>query len=132
MSARTCRASTWQQNGALARECGLEMLVEDVEVESLIPAEIVNKEYQTMKDSEIAEDALKSIGSSLDASMSEKLLKAREENKVLRYRFSSTWRLGRPSVTWWLLTTSTRSSASGTTRTCAASAPSATRIRPSL
>jgi len=69
----------------LARLLNLEVNIEDVEVESLAPAEVMEKEYpsdvDTMNES-IVED-LKSI----DGEMLERLKKAESDDKVLRYKF---------------------------------------------
>lgn len=69
----------------LARLLNLEVNFDDVEVESLIPSEIMDKEYLGDRDAmnaQILED-LKSI----DESMLERLNNAKSEDNVLRYKF---------------------------------------------
>lgn len=70
----------------LARDLGLDVSVEDVEVESLITDEIRNKKYVGTKeeiDAAIIDDL-----KSLDASMLERYRAAKEKNELLRYKFS--------------------------------------------
>jgi aspartokinase/homoserine dehydrogenase 1 len=69
----------------LAREAGLDISVEDVEIESIIPDEIINKKYEGTKeerDAAILEDL-----KALDAPMLERYRAAKAEDKLLRYKF---------------------------------------------
>ena len=69
----------------LARELGMDVSVEDVEVESLIPDEIKNKEYAGTKeeiDAAIIEDLR-----ALDAPMLERYREAMGKGESLRYKF---------------------------------------------
>jgi len=69
----------------LARLLGMDVNLEDVEVESLVPAEIEKKEYpgQRLAMNEIIVEDLKSI----DALMLERLEAAKTNDCVLRYKF---------------------------------------------
>ncbi len=69
----------------LARELGLNLSVEDVEVESLIPVEIRDKEYNGSK-SEVRAAVLEDI-KALDSPMLERYKEAIAEGKLLRYKF---------------------------------------------
>jgi aspartokinase/homoserine dehydrogenase 1 len=69
----------------LARELGMDVSVEDVEVESLIPDEIRNREYvgtKEEKDAAIVEDL-----KALDATMLERYREAMSGGENLRYKF---------------------------------------------
>ena len=73
---------------ALARECGVSMSVEDVEIEGLLPKEIAEKTYpEGTKYPEITEDVLATMGTSLDEPMAKMLAEAQKDDKVLRYAF---------------------------------------------
>lgn len=69
----------------LARELGMNLSVEDVEVESLIPIEIRNKEYNGSK-SDIRAAVLEDL-KALDSPMLERYKEAASEGKLLRYKF---------------------------------------------
>jgi len=69
----------------LARELGLDVSAEDVEVESLLPEEIQNKKYAGTTDEFRA--ALLEDLKSLDAPMMKRYEEAAAEDKVLRYKF---------------------------------------------
>lgn len=69
----------------LARELGLNLSVEDVEVESLIPVEIRDKEYNGSK-SEVRAAVLKDL-KALDSPMLERYKDAIAGGKLLRYKF---------------------------------------------
>lgn len=69
----------------LARELGLDVSYEDVEVESLLPDDILNKNYEGTKE-EIDAAILEDI-KVLDGPMMERYKKAAAEDKVLRYKF---------------------------------------------
>eukprot|EP00571_Detonula_confervacea_P013409 CAMPEP_0172304554 /NCGR_PEP_ID=MMETSP1058-20130122/5948_1 /TAXON_ID=83371 /ORGANISM="Detonula confervacea, Strain CCMP 353" /LENGTH=985 /DNA_ID=CAMNT_0013015829 /DNA_START=160 /DNA_END=3117 /DNA_ORIENTATION=+ len=69
----------------LARELGMDVSLEDVEVESLLPDEIVNKEYTGSKE-EVSAAILEDL-KALDAPMLERYREAAAENKRLRYKF---------------------------------------------
>lgn len=69
----------------LARELGMDVSVEDIEVESLIPDEIRNKEYTGTKeevDAAIIDDL-----KALDAPMLERYREAMSRGECLRYKF---------------------------------------------
>lgn len=69
----------------LAREAGLDVSMEDVEVESIIPDEIINKEYAGSKD-EVNAALLEDL-KALDGPMLERYTEAIADDKVLRYKF---------------------------------------------
>jgi len=69
----------------LARELGLDVSAEDVEVESLLPDEILNKNYEGDRE-EVHAAILEDI-KALDAPMLERYRQAAAENKRLRYKF---------------------------------------------
>jgi len=69
----------------LARELGLDVEVGDVEVESLLPEDIQNKEYTGTKE-EVHAAILEDL-KALDGPMLERYKEAAAENKVLRYKF---------------------------------------------
>ncbi|KAL9189136.1 hypothetical protein ACHAXT_011626 [Thalassiosira profunda] len=69
----------------LARELGMDVSVEDVEVESLVPDEIRNKEYDGT-DEEVQEAILTDL-EALDEPMLERYRAAAAEDKLLRYKF---------------------------------------------
>lgn len=69
----------------LARGLGLEVNIGDVEVESLIPDEIINKEYTGDRD-EVTAALLEDI-KCVDESMLERLKAAEAEEGALRYKF---------------------------------------------
>lgn len=77
----------------LARGLGLEVNLDDVEVESLIPEEIINKEYTGDKDA-VTEAILEDI-KCVDAEMLERLKVAEAEDSVLRYKFVIDWATGK-------------------------------------
>jgi aspartokinase/homoserine dehydrogenase 1 len=70
----------------LARQLGLEVNIEDVEVESLIPQDIIDKEYPGDKDA-VANAVLEDIKQGVDESMLERLKAAEAEGMNLRYKF---------------------------------------------
>ena len=68
----------------LARELGMDVSLDDVEVESLLPDEITNKEYSGSNiNAAILEDM-----KALDASMLKRYKDAAAEDKKLRYKFT--------------------------------------------
>ena len=69
----------------LARELGMNLSVEDVEVESLIPVEICNKEYNGSKME--ARNAILHDLNALDSSMLARYKAAVADGKLLRYKF---------------------------------------------
>mmetsp|Transcript_39217 Transcript_39217/g.94377 ORF Transcript_39217/g.94377 Transcript_39217/m.94377 type:complete len:1007 (-) Transcript_39217:293-3313(-) len=69
----------------LAREVGLDVSLEDVEVESLIPDEIRNKEYSGSTE-EVNEAILEDL-KALDGPMLERYTEAKSEGRALRYKF---------------------------------------------
>jgi aspartokinase/homoserine dehydrogenase 1 len=70
----------------LARQLGLDVEVADVEVESLIPEDIMNKDYSGVDACDLNSAILEDLKSS-DASMLERLKAAEAKDCVLRYRF---------------------------------------------
>lgn len=70
----------------LARELGMDVSVEDVEVESLLTDEILNRKYEGST-SEVHEAILEDM-KELDGPMLERFRAARAEDKVLRYKFA--------------------------------------------
>jgi bifunctional aspartokinase / homoserine dehydrogenase 1 len=77
----------------LARQVGLNVNMEDVEVESLIPDDIIDKEY-TGDVAEIRAQMLEDI-KCVDASMLERLKAAEASDLVLRYKFKIDTETGR-------------------------------------
>jgi aspartokinase/homoserine dehydrogenase 1 len=77
----------------LARTLGLEVNMEDVEVESLLPPGMLTKDYKSGSDGEKVNDkdtilnAMIADLSQMDAGIQERLDAAQAENKVLRYKF---------------------------------------------
>mmetsp|Transcript_19662 Transcript_19662/g.42756 ORF Transcript_19662/g.42756 Transcript_19662/m.42756 type:complete len:989 (+) Transcript_19662:214-3180(+) len=69
----------------LARELGLDISVDDVEVESLLPDDIINKEYTGSRE-EVHAAILEDI-KALDGPMLERYRAATAEDKALRYKF---------------------------------------------
>jgi len=69
----------------LARELGLNISVEDVEVESLLPEELRNKEYTGTKE-EVNAAILEDL-KSLDEPMMERWKEAKSDDRLLRYKF---------------------------------------------
>lgn len=69
----------------LARQIGLDINLEDVEIESLLPDEIMNKEYTG--DQEEVEAAILEDIKVVDANMLERKKIADADDKVLRYKF---------------------------------------------
>lgn len=69
----------------LARELGLDVSVEDVEVESLLPENIQNKEYEGTRE-EVHAAILEDL-KALDGPMLERYREAAAEGKLLRYKF---------------------------------------------
>ena len=83
----------------LARECGLELSIEDVAIEGLIPQDLATKSFpDDMKATEVTQEVLKVMGSSLDEAMAEKLKEAKAEDKVLRYSMTVDVEKGTASV----------------------------------
>lgn len=72
---------TAQKVVILARQAGLDVSLEDVEVENILDEGILSNEYET------DEELLKDIGAKMDGLMLERLKAARKENKRLRYKF---------------------------------------------
>uniref|UniRef100_A0A7S1ZRK1 Homoserine dehydrogenase n=1 Tax=Trieres chinensis TaxID=1514140 RepID=A0A7S1ZRK1_TRICV len=70
----------------LARKLGMMIELEDVEIESLIPAEMSSKERTGTRD-EINESLLKDMEECVDGPMLEKFQAALAEKKRLRYKF---------------------------------------------
>jgi aspartokinase/homoserine dehydrogenase 1 len=71
----------------LARQLGLDVEVADVEVESLIPEDIMNKAYTGVDSSDLNVAILEDL-KSLDAPMLERLKAAEAKDCVLRYKFT--------------------------------------------
>lgn len=71
----------------LARQLGLDVEVADVEVESLIPEDIMNKAYTGVDPSDLNVAILEDL-KSLDAPMLERLKAAEAKDCVLRYKFT--------------------------------------------
>ena len=71
----------------LARQMGLDVEVADVEVESLIPEDIINKDYSDVDDLDLNLAILEDI-KYLDAPMLERLKAAEAKDCVLRYKFT--------------------------------------------
>lgn len=69
----------------LARELGLDVSVEDLEVESLLPVAIQNKEYTGTRE-EVHTAILEDL-KTLDGPMLERYREAAAEDKLLRYKF---------------------------------------------
>lgn len=69
----------------LARELGLDVLMEDVEVESLIPEDMLNKEYEGSRD-EVRAALIEDL-KSLDGPMLERWKDATSNDCQLRYKF---------------------------------------------
>mmetsp|Transcript_8290 Transcript_8290/g.15849 ORF Transcript_8290/g.15849 Transcript_8290/m.15849 type:complete len:266 (+) Transcript_8290:1-798(+) len=69
----------------LARELGLNVSMEDVEVESLLPDDIRNKEYEG--DTEAMRAAVIEDLKALDGPMLERWREARRDDRELRYKF---------------------------------------------
>eukprot|EP00339_Tiarina_fusa_P000715 CAMPEP_0117014408 /NCGR_PEP_ID=MMETSP0472-20121206/11692_1 /TAXON_ID=693140 ORGANISM="Tiarina fusus, Strain LIS" /NCGR_SAMPLE_ID=MMETSP0472 /ASSEMBLY_ACC=CAM_ASM_000603 /LENGTH=973 /DNA_ID=CAMNT_0004717955 /DNA_START=61 /DNA_END=2982 /DNA_ORIENTATION=+ len=69
----------------LARELGMDISIEDVEVESLIPQEMIDKEYTGSKEEKAAQ-MLEDV-KSIDASMLERFKAAEASDRALRYKF---------------------------------------------
>ncbi|KAL3790376.1 hypothetical protein HJC23_002762 [Cyclotella cryptica] len=69
----------------LARELGMDISVDDVEVESLIPEEVRNKQYSGTKD-EINDTILEDL-KVMDAPMLKRWKEAVDNNLLLRYKF---------------------------------------------
>ena len=83
----------------MARECGLELSIEDVAIEGLIPQDLATKSFpDDMKATEVTQEVLKVMGSSLDEAMAEKLKEAKAEDKVLRYSMTVDVEKGTASV----------------------------------
>jgi aspartokinase/homoserine dehydrogenase 1 len=71
----------------LARQLGLDVEVADVEVESLIPEDIINKDYSGVDACDLNSAILQDL-KSLDAPMLERLKAAEANDCVLRYKFT--------------------------------------------
>lgn len=70
----------------LARELGMDISADDVDVESLLPDDIMNKNYEGSR--EEAHSAILEDLKVLDAPMLERFRAAASEDKVLRYKFT--------------------------------------------
>jgi bifunctional aspartokinase / homoserine dehydrogenase 1 len=70
-----------QKVAILAREAGLEVDIDDVKVESLLPAEITEQAFTS------SDAMLQQVQESLDGPMLERLLVAKEAGRRLRYKF---------------------------------------------
>jgi aspartokinase/homoserine dehydrogenase 1 len=71
----------------LARQLGLDVEVADVEVDSLIPEDIINKDYIGVNPCDLNAAILEDL-KSLDALMLERLKAAEAKDCVLRYKFT--------------------------------------------
>ncbi|EKX32843.1 hypothetical protein GUITHDRAFT_81950 [Guillardia theta CCMP2712] len=82
----------------LARELGIDMKVEDVEVECLIPKDIMEKKYQGTR--EEINNAFGGIADlkKIDSDMLDRLKKALANNNVLRYHTVINTETGRASI----------------------------------
>jgi len=70
----------------LAREIGLDVDIEDVEVEPIIPREILDRVYEG-SEAEVNKAVLEDIRKTVDPDMAAKLASATADDMVLRYRF---------------------------------------------
>lgn len=80
---------TAQKVVILARQAGLDVSIEDVEIENILPHEIMDKNYDGN------EDLLKDITKYMDGPMLERYKAAEVDGKRLRYKFSIDMKSGK-------------------------------------
>lgn len=69
----------------VARELGLDLTLDDVEIESLVPQHLANKEYPDLDRKDLSEAVVQDLCDALDGIMHERLMAAMVKDKVLRH-----------------------------------------------